>query len=361
MGYSRIRTPRAYIDKISRDLSNGWRSSADFTTARTDGGTFSLNSGHILDLFDLKAHKYIRIPKETKEFYLQFNTGYFTESTGESNFLAILGHNIHSANVNFKVEISDSSTMSGTVANVSNVLYNGHTKTVNTPADSGSGGFSDYISPQSNGWSMFTWTDSGDTTNDNRFLRVTFRADDSATTNFSDDLYIGAIMYGEYFDFPANADVGYSVSYDYDESEQKRSLGGSDYSTIRHYGSPMWAYTPSWTVYASTTNIGSTSAAPYHFMKRPGRKKISMNFSNVADDKIFSNNSYSSGEYLDSTAFHPALYHQIAGSHHPFIFSFDNTSTTYSDFCMVRNVNGLNTKQVAANTFNFKMDLEETW
>ena len=84
-----------------------------------------------------------------------------------------------------------------------------------------------------------------------------YRADNSATTNFSDDLYIGAIMYGEYFDFPANVDVGYSVAYDYDETEQKRSLGGSDYSTIRHYGSPMWAYTPAWTVYASTTNIGA--------------------------------------------------------------------------------------------------------
>ena len=358
MGYSRIRTPRAYLDKISRDLSNGWRDASHFTTVRTDSGTFSLNHGHILDVFDLKPHRFIKIPKETKEFYLQFNTGYNTEHLGESNFISILGHNMHSANVNFKVEISDSATMSGTVATVSDDDYTGHTKIVNAPAD---GSDDTYISPQSNGWSLFTWTDSGDATNDNRYLRVTFRADNSATANFSDDLYIGAIMYGEYFDFPANADIGYSIAYDYDESERKRSIGGSDYSTIRHYGSPMWSYTPSWAVYSSTTNIGSTSSNPYHFMKRPGRKKISMNFSNVADDKIFSDNQYSSSEYLDSTAFHPALYQQVAGSHLPFLLSFDNSTSSYSDFCMVRNLNGLNTKQVAANTFNFKMDLEETW
>lgn len=358
MGYSRIRTPRAYIDKISRDLSNGWRDASHFTTVRTDSNSFALQSGHILDLFDLKAHRYVVIPKTTKEFYLQLNTGYSTESLGESNFIAILGHNMHSANVHFKVEISDSDTMSSGVATVSDDDYTGHTKIVNVdtyvPDDT-------YIAPQANGWSMFTWTDSGDSTNDNRYLRVTFRADHSATSNFSDDLYIGAIMYGEYFDFPANADVGYSIAYDYDETEQKRSLGGSDYSTIRHYGSPMWAYTPAWTTYSSTTNIGSTSTNPYHFMKRPGRKKISMNFSNVADDKIFSDNPYSSGDYLDSTAFHPAFYQQIAGSHHPFLFSFDNTTTSYKDFCFVRSINGLNTKQVAANTFNFKMNLEETW
>ena len=42
MGYSRIRTPRAYIDKISRDLSNGWRMHRTFSTVRTDGGTFAL-------------------------------------------------------------------------------------------------------------------------------------------------------------------------------------------------------------------------------------------------------------------------------------------------------------------------------
>ena len=131
-----------------------------------------------------------------------------------------------------------------------------------------------YISPpQANGWSMFTWTDSGDSTNDNRYLQVTFRADNSATTNFSDDLYMGAIMYGEYFDFPANVDVGYSVSYDYDESEQKDhwadriiALLGTmvvQCGHIHHHGP----------VYESTTNIGSTSANPYHFMKRPGRKK----------------------------------------------------------------------------------------
>ena len=63
---------------------------------------------HILDLFDLKAHRYVVIPKTTKEFYLFQNTGYSTESLGESNFIAILGHNMHTANVNFKVEISDS-------------------------------------------------------------------------------------------------------------------------------------------------------------------------------------------------------------------------------------------------------------
>ena len=46
MGYSRIRTPRAYIDKISRDLSNGYRTVSNFSTVRTDGGTFALSSGH---------------------------------------------------------------------------------------------------------------------------------------------------------------------------------------------------------------------------------------------------------------------------------------------------------------------------
>ena len=358
MSYNRIRTPRAYIDKISLNLSNGWNDAADFTTVRTDGNTFLLEHGHILDLFDLKPHRYIKIPKETQEFYIQFNTGFYSELSGESNFLAIMGHNMHSADVNFKVQISDSTTMSGVVASVSDDDYNGHTKLINADAD---GADDSYISPQANGYSLFTWTDSGDSTQDNRILRMTFRKDNSATTDFDDDLYIGAILYGEYLDFPANADVGYSIVYDYDESTRNRAIGGSDYSTITHYGSPMWPYTMSNQVYTSTTNIGSTSANPYYYLNRPGRKKISMNFSNVADTNMFAQHETSSDSYLDSDVFHSGLYHRLAGSHLPFLFGYDNTSTHSSDYGLYRLTNSLNAKQVAANTFNFKMDLTEAW
>ena len=358
MSYNRIRTPRAYVDKISRDLSNGWITESQFTTVRHDGNAFLLEHGHILDLFDLKPHRYVKIPKETKTFYIQFDTKYSSELLGESNFVAILGHNMHSANVNFAVQTSDSSTFGSNVQTVSDADYTGFSAIVNCQADDAD---NSYISPQLNGYSLFTWTDSGDSSNDNRYIRFWFQEDPSASADFDDALYIGSLMYVEYLDFPANADVGYSVAYDYDESKIQRAIGGSEYSTITHYGSPMWPYTPSNMTYSSTTNIGSTSTNPYYFMKRAGRKKISMNFSNVADTNIFPEHETSSSSYLDSDIFHSALYQQLAGSHLPFLFGYDNTSTHSSDYGLYRLANSLNAKQVAANTFNFKMDLEETW
>lgn len=355
MSYNRIRTPRAYIDSISRDLSSGWRDSSALTTVRTDGSSFTLSKGHLLDLFDLKPHKYIVIPKETKEFYIQLDTGYFSDFLGESNFIAILGHNMHSANVNFKVQIADSASMSSNVQVVSDEDYTGHTKIHNVVSDADNS----WISPQENGWSLFTWTDSGDSSSDNKFIRITISEDDDAGDNFADDLYIGAIMYGEYLDFPANADVGYSISYDYDANSTQRSIGGSDYSTIANYGAPMWAYTPAWI--NTTINTGSVSTEPYTFGVRSGRKKVSMNFSNVSDTSVFSQNEHSMTDYLDSANFHGSLYQRLAGSHLPFLFSYDNTSTDSGSYGLYRLANGLNTKQVAANTFNFKIDLEEAW
>jgi len=358
MSYNRIRTPRAYVDKISRDLSNGYITNSQFTTVRNDGNAFLLEHGHILDLFDLKPHRYVKIPKETKRFYIQFDTKYSSEPLGESNFVAILGHNMFSANVNFAVQTSDSETFSSNVQTVSDADYTGFSALINCQAD---GANNAWISPQLNGYSLFTWTDSGDSSQDNRYVRFTFIEDPDPAADYDEDLYIGSIMYGEYLDFPANADVGYSIAYDYDESTRKRAIGGSDYSTITHYGSPMWPTTLSNSTYSSTTNIGSTSNNPYDFMKRAGRKKISMNFSNVADTNIFPEHETSSGSYLDSDIFHSALYQQLAGSHLPFLFGYDNTSTHSSDYGLYRLANSLNAKQVAANTFNFKMDLEEAW
>ena len=86
-----------------------------------------------------------------------------------------------------------------------------------------------------------------------------------------------------------------------------------------------------------------------------------MNFSNVADTNMFAQHETSSDSYLDSDVFHSGLYHRLAGSHLPFLFGYDNTSTHSSDYGLYRLTNSLNAKQVAANTFNFKMDLTEAW
>ena len=100
---------------------------------------------------------------------------------------------------------------------------------------------------------------------------------------------------------------------------------------------------------------------PYYFTNRPGRKSLSLNFSNVADTNMFVDDEYEFTQYLDSTTFHNAMYQNIIGSHLPFLLSIDNTSTTPKDFGMFRASSDLIAKQVAANTYNFRMDLTETW
>lgn len=359
MSYNRISTCRAYTCQIARRMALGWNTSAQITTVRTDGGTFALEEGHLMDLFDLKPQRYIKIPKETKEFYIQYDTQMGTEELGESNFFAIMGHNLHKADVVFQVQTSDEVDFSSGVVAVSDADYTGHTKLINAAAH---GSSNEWINPAGNGWTLFTWTDNSSAAN-NRYMRIYFREDIASGTNFVEDLYLGGICYGEYFDWPVAAQVSAQTGLEFDGTKVLSSSGGSEYSNSTHFGGPMMSHTPWMFNYASSTNIGSTSSNPYYFNQPVGRRNLSLDFNYAADTDLFPLNRFSTTVALnyDSSDIISQFYSRILGPHNPVLFSIDNASTNESDYGFYRLQNDLSATQIASRTWNLNLQLREAW
>jgi len=114
MGYNRIATPRAFVDLISYNLAHGWSALANITALQDDDTTdVTFDTGSIIDMFDMKPSNHVVIDKENQQFYIQYDTEFSNDSLAESSFLAILNHNLHTANAVVTVETDDDSGDTG--------------------------------------------------------------------------------------------------------------------------------------------------------------------------------------------------------------------------------------------------------
>ena len=349
MGYNRIATPRAYIDLINFNLAHGWNL-APPSMWQDDGSTaVTFDSGQKEDLFDLRPHNFATIEKENQAFYIQYDTKFSADALAESNFLAILGHNFHDADAVFKVQIDDDAAM-GSATTVSTT--SSHTKVINAAADAAAG----YIDPANNGWTLITWSTQ---TSDNRYMRITIEDDDGTGSNFAEDVQIGAILYGEYIDFPSSPDLSVQTSIDYDNTKLQNSVGGSTYANTAAFGQPAWAATPPW------QNATTADRETYSFENRYGRMHHSMNFSYIADTNLFAANQHSgaTSNWFDSSDLHSQFYQKLLGQHLPFLFTIDGSVNddegNYGLFRLADS--GLNATQVAHRTWSMGLNLVETW
>jgi hypothetical protein len=290
MSYNRIATPRAYIDLISFNLAHGWSTPSNISMLQNDGSTaVTFDSGQKEDLFDLRPSNFVTIEAENQAFYIQYDTEFSTDTFAESSFIAILGHNFHTADAVFKVQTDDASDM-GSPTTVSTT--GSHTKVINAIADAGAG----YIDPGKNGWTLITW--STQTTN-NRYMRITIEDDTGTGSNFNTDLKIGAILYGEYMDFPNSPDMSVKTVIDFDNTK----------------------------LFAENMHSSSPS------------------------------------EWFDSDTIHSMFYNRILGQHLPFLFTVDGSVTEQEgDYGLFRLADsGMNSTQVAHRLWSMDLNLIETW
>ena len=349
MGYNRIATPRAYIDLISYNLAHGWSAASNITLIETAGsGAITPEVGTKESMFDLRPANYAQIAHDTKQFYIQYNTRFSSDTLAESNFIAILGHNFHDADAVIKVQTDDHVAMGSptTISTTGN-----HTKVINAAADS----TADYIDPANNGWTLITWSTQ---TSNNQYVRITIEDDSGAGSNFDTDLKIGAILYGEYIDFPSSPDLSIQTSVNYDNTKLQSSIGGNTYANTAAFGQPMWSTTFPWT-------LSSSDVSTYTFEQRYGRINHAMNFSYIADTNLFAENMHSStsSEWFDSDTIHAMFYNKILGQHNPFLFTVDGSVTEQEgDYGLFRLADsGLNATQVAHRTWSMGLNIVETW
>ena len=346
MTYNRVLTPRAYMDRLSFDLANGWRTISNYSITSLDtGSAVTPSSGSFEDLFDLRPSNYITVAANTETFYIDINTGASSDTTAEANFLAILGHNFDDATARFKILHDDASDF-GTATTVT--ASGGHTDVINGDASG------DWIDPAANGWTLVTWANNN---TDNQYYRIYIEDDNGAASDFAEAVQIGAIMLGEYIDFPNSPDLDVGFSIDYDGSKLLTSAGGNTFAASSYLGSPPWAATNPWVLTAEA------GAEAYKMARHYGRRRYDMNFSYVADTNLFQSNMHSAhGAMIDGSDLYSQFYHKALGQHLPFLFTIDGSSTSEGDYGLYRLADSeIKTKQVAHQAWNTSLSLVESW
>ena len=349
MTYNRIATPRIYMDRLSFDLATGQRTISNYTITDDAGSpaTVTPSSGDFEDLFDLRPSNYITIASNTQQFYITIDTGVTSDTVAEANFLAILGHNFHSSDAVFLLRHSDNSDLSSSTVVT---LDGGHTAVINAATDSGN---DDYVDPASNGWTLITWANNN---TNNRYYRLEITDNTGTTSNFDNPVKIGAIMLGEYIDFPNSPDLDVGFSIDYDGSKLLTSAGGNTFAASSYLGSPPWGGTNPWV-------LASEDTQAYKLARHYGRRKYDMNFSYVADTSLFLSNMHAAhGNMVDGSDLYSQFYHKALGQHLPFLFTIDSASTGAGDYGLFRLADSeMKTRQVAHQAWNTSLSLVESW
>lgn len=357
MANMNIRKPRFYVDRVNYLLNRGIGSS-HFKVESTDAGdnTVGMNSSfNSLELFDMKPLNQVTFNTNANRqdhviVSIDHRFGGY-----KTNFIAILNHNMHTANAKVRVsfDTTDEShvqeedfTNAVAVSNVTQVLN----------AD---GISSNIITPDSDGHTIFTFNDGSNSDVTSRFLGIQFEGSrnsgDTGTGDYfdgTDDLAIGCILVGEFYDIPHSPDLAVKRSIKYDKQKIQESLGGQRYSNMSSFGRNL---------------LSSGSKSPFHTYDDGsggspevygGRITYDMKFSYLSSDKIMPS-TYNVATQGDDTVV-TDIWNLTHGSHTPFIFTQDGTSTSESDYLFARFAqNSLDMTQVAPDVFNIAMKIEE--
>jgi len=344
MANMNIRKPRFYCDRINY-LTNRGRSVSqccEIQATSTGNNTVGLRSGSVVaDLIDMKPLNQATF--ETSEsattqadtVVTRFD---FAFGSYRTNFIAILNHNMKSADAKFsighgteaQVETIDFDTSGGGTLVSPSIVLNGSVA-------------SSIVTPQSDGHTLVTFTSEGSSD-----WGIQFQGSDGGNFDGTNDLKIGCILIGEYYDMPHSPDLSVKRSIKFNKQKLQESLGGQKYSNMSSIGKNF---------------DSSQSKSPFHDYTANGER--GMYGGRISYDMKFS--------YLNSTDIMPDDYSNFNdnsvvddiwsathGSHTPFIFTQDGTSTSESDYLFARFAqNSLDMTQVAPDVFDISMKIEE--
>tara|TARA_R110002020_G_scaffold434012_4_gene644155 strand:+ start:4437 stop:5468 length:1032 start_codon:yes stop_codon:yes gene_type:complete len=336
-----IRTPRFFVDHVNYLLSRGVAT----TSFGAESGTnqIDVQTGSAIELFDMKPLNQVNFdtsadPDGHVNVWVDLNTGGF-----RTDFVAILNHNMHNADA--KVRISTSDTFSevkavdhasaDTTPTLIEVTGCAAVST-NTATPSVSGG------SDNDGHMIVRFTET-----DDRYIGIQFEGNSGGTFS-STDLTVGCILVGQYFDMPVSPDLSVKRSITFDGVNTQESLGGQRYSTMTNHGRS-----------ATSSQNKSPFQTYYHNLGvYGGRMSYDMKFSYMGGDKIMPS-AYDVTVGSSETVVED-VWNKTNGSHLPFIFTQDNSSTDESDYMFARFAqDSLKMTQVAPDVFDISMKIEE--
>ncbi|QDP48480.1 MAG: hypothetical protein Unbinned6747contig1000_38 [Prokaryotic dsDNA virus sp.] len=309
MAYQRIARPKIYVDMINPLLENGTITGTDQIT----GSGILTTASSIIQLFDNKPNNAITIGGNggttAQNIIVDTNIDTNNDLLGETMFIAILGHNLKSADAQLKIQTDDASDFGSPESPGMTEVYNSETTT-----SSGN-----YARPASDGWSLFTYTQNSD----NRYQKLII--DDVST--FDTDIKIGCILWGVAYTFPSSPDMNIKRSFSYDGLKINESLGGQKYAHATHLTNSSWT---------ATGAFDQTSEKAF----KTGRQQIDMSFSYLTDTDAFPSNLYDMGVSRTDESILNRLIFMTNGGMFPLLLQLDNTENSGDDgwlYCRLKN------------------------
>jgi hypothetical protein len=341
-----IRTPRFYVDRINYILNRGRTiaQSCEIQTTDTGNNTVGLKTGSsVADLIDMRPlNQAVFETSSTATTQADTVVTRFDFAFGSyvTNFVAILNHNMASADAKFSIGY-------GTEAQVETIGFDtSGGGTIVTPSVILNGTESSKIvTPQSNGHTLVTFDNASSSD-----WGIQFQGSDGTNFDGDNDLKIGCILIGEIYDMPVSPDLSVTRSIIFDKQNMQESLGGQRFSSLSSVGKRY---------------ISEQSKSPFHDYTSNGargfyggRMSYDMKFSYLNSSDIMPDDysSFNDNSVVDD------LWSATHGSHIPFIFTQDGSasSPSESDFLFARFAqDSLSMTQVAPDVFSIAMKIEE--
>ena len=332
MTFQRIQTPRFYVDTINWLVSRGVATTEfacktgsdliDHDNTFVDAELFDMNPANqvVFSTSDSSAtradHVMFVIDKQATDI--------------PTNFVAILNHNLDSASGKFRVATSSSdiTSVDPTAEASASVLNSADSSNIFTPATDGD--------------SIVTF----DTADSNRYVAVQFEGD--STFSSSNDLKVGCILIGEYYDMPLAPDLAVTKTVSFGNDIMETPAG-------QRFSQARWL--------EGNQSSSTQSGQPFRTISTPtaqrfgGRLSYSMSFSYLDDDDLTESN-IATDSSTDS--FYNMVWNRTGGSHIPFVFTPDNSSTTAGDYIFSRfGQNDWRINQVASRVYSTALEISE--
>jgi hypothetical protein len=361
MANQSIRTPRFYIDEISYLLSRGVAQNGEFdVTATHAGNTFmgTFTTGSEPELFDMKPLNKCTFDTSADTDGHVLITIDTQSATSKKSYIAILNHNLVSSVGKIRISAGDIASdviaVDGANADTADITWANDTLTEVVNADTTTAATDDksvVIEPAANGTTIVTFPETG-----LRYWGIQFEGNTTNTgvatdgTWGSTDLFVGGIMIGEYFDMPHAPDLSVKRSIAFDSVSVQESVGGQRYSNMASHGRQ-----------ATLTTRSPFVTGSYQQNIYGGRLSFDMSFSYLASTDVMPDE-YGSIQDTDDAVIED-VWNKTNGPHLPFIFSVDKDSAgdnAESEHIFARFAqNSIDMSQVALDTFNVSMKIEE--
>ena len=347
-----IKSVKFFTDHINFLMANGTAQDGNFDVMSGTDLINTFNLGSEPELFDMRPMNQCQFETSqdstTRADHVLVNVD-LGSSAFNCDYIAILNHNMASCEAKVRVKRDDTESHINSVDMTNGTAISGVTEVVNADTIA-----SNVIKPATDGSTIFTFSSS-----DDRYWGIQFEGTDGETSdtagdgdfNGTYDLKIGCLLIGESFLMPHNPELSIKRTIMYDGVSVQQSLGGQKFANATHIGRR----------FQNVRSKSPFSTATYASGLYGGRITYDMNFNYLASTDVMP--SEYDTEDADQDTVVSDVWNRTKGNLIPFILSTDSSDTGNNaerSYLFARfGQNSLNMEQVALNTWNMSMRIEE--